>query len=49
MAFLETKVPTVLEEVRIALEAGDCAVIGLQSTGESAADRLDLTARDLSY
>ncbi|EFJ50138.1 hypothetical protein VOLCADRAFT_58526, partial [Volvox carteri f. nagariensis] len=38
----ELKVPTVVSEAREALAAGQCVVIGLQSTGESAADAVGL-------
>lgn len=38
------KVDAVVAEVRAALAAGGCAVVGLQSTGEAAA-----TARDLKH
>ena len=36
------QVPTVVAEARRALEEGHCVVIGLQSTGEAAADALGL-------
>ena len=36
------KLPTVLAEVQAALDAGMCAVIGLQSTGEAATSALEL-------
>lgn len=36
------KVPAVLRAARAALAAGECVVIGLQSTGEAAADALQL-------
>eukprot|EP00198_Chlamydomonas_reinhardtii_P004216 XP_001693552.1 predicted protein [Chlamydomonas reinhardtii] len=38
------RVPTVVAEARAALEAGDCVVIGLQTTGEAAADACGLEA-----
>jgi hypothetical protein len=40
------KVPAVVEEAKRALEAGHCVVVGLQSTGESAADALNLRPGD---
>jgi hypothetical protein len=40
------KLPRVIDEVRAALAAGQCAVIGLQSTGEAAATAADLTPGD---
>jgi hypothetical protein len=36
------KLPSVIDEVRAALEGGMCAVIGLQSTGEAATTTLEL-------
>ena len=35
--------PTAIAEAKKALESGQCVVIGLQSTGEAAADALNLT------
>lgn len=41
------KVRTVVSEARAALSSGQCVVIGLQSTGEAAADALSLTAGEV--
>lgn len=40
------KVPAVVQEVKSALAEGNCVVIGLQSTGEAAADALNLVPGD---
>jgi hypothetical protein len=43
---VSAKVPAVVAETRAALAAGQCVVIGLQSTGEAAADALNLRPGD---
>jgi hypothetical protein len=40
------KVPVIVEEAKVALQQNQCVVIGLQSTGEAAADALDLQIGD---
>lgn len=40
------KVPAIAEEAKVALEQGNAVVIGLQSTGEAAADALDIQLGD---
>ncbi|KAL4533952.1 hypothetical protein Ndes2526B_g07167 [Nannochloris sp. 'desiccata'] len=40
------KVPAIVEEAKLALEQGNAVVIGLQSTGEAAADALDIHPGD---
>jgi len=40
------KVPAIVEEAKLALDQGHAVVIGLQSTGEAAADALDIQLGD---